>query len=190
MKYTIRQLTCPMEVIVAQRLLHDDYRYNQKWEPLPGNPSNARYLNGRLRDDFEDKAIWFGAYYKGELIGSLRIIPGELELARYTTFVGYTDRDAEVNRMVIRPEHQGSSVLTLLGLWSYFYLLRNGYSRMWGSPNTRIAMKSLRYGWKDTGIRFKYNTVDTMECALIYLPVSIKTCILLFIRIAISRLLY
>jgi len=170
MKYIIRQLTCPMEVIAAQRLLHNDYRYNQKWEPRPDNPSNVRYLNGRLRDAFEDKAVWFGAYYKGEIVGCIRIITVDMEVGRYIP-MPYDETAGEINRLCIAKEHRGTSVMMLLSVHAFIWGLRNGRKTAYTTFPPKLARYYEKLGWESVLV-FKYHQTDPEERVLLSLSIG------------------
>jgi hypothetical protein len=178
--YAVRRLNKD-QIIEAQCLLHDDYRYNQKWYLLPDNPSNLRYLDGRLRDDFEDTAVWFGTFYKGKIVATIRFINGDLEVSRYLDLplpVG----TFEVNRLCVRKDFRGSLALPLVSFYSFVWGLINGYKTACTTFSPKLAKHFVKLGWQDSGVRFRYHPSDKEERVLLLLPGSVYGLIKYAIR--------
>jgi len=178
--YNIRQLSA-IEIPEAQRLLYKLYKEELNWSPALNNASGVRYEEERLRDDFENTAIWFGAYHKNVLVGCYRLIISDIELLRYAT-VPTDKHTVELTRMAVLKEYRGTSVLTLLGISSYWYALKHGCTRCYGPVRKKTAIKSVKYGWQDTGIRFKYDINDPEETILLVLPLSYISLLKYFLK--------
>jgi hypothetical protein len=165
--YKIRKLN-RSEIIEAQKLLYRDYKFEQKWE-IPLNPSNVRYENERLRDDFELIATWFGAFYKGQIVGCLRYIParaGKLEVSRYIDFK-IEDSAIELNRLSIDKKHRGGYVLDIITIKAYLHAIKHGYKVAYTTSPPPLAKIFINLGWNDTGVIFKYNPDDSETRCLI-----------------------
>ncbi len=161
----------PDQIIDAQRLLYRVYGLELDWQPIPGNLSNMRYEDGRCRDDFENTAIWFGAFHKNVLIGCLRVITGDLEASRYAEFpVNVTT--IETNRMCIEKAHRKSTAIALMTLCGLLYCIPKGYKTVYGTVAPQTARRLLNLGWKETGIQFKYDKNDPEERVLLSLDIS------------------
>lgn len=162
----------PAELHRAQHLLYGVYVEEQGWEPVLPNPSAvwADHENRRLRDAFEDRAVWIGVEdRRGRLVGLTRLLPrsrfGQLELERYTRLpAALTEVDGEIvepNRLAILPSHRNSFTLLVLHLAVEQVARQLGAVRSISAMQPRTA-RAVRdgYGWRSAGIRFRYAPSD------------------------------
>lgn len=111
----------------AQQLHYEVYHREQAWHPEPGNPSNVRFVGGRLRDDYEDSSIYIGGrdLDTQELIAVCRVmsnIDNPLEVSKYgATFqVPQDGVICETNRTAISKKWRKSGAVHYL--FSYMVL--------------------------------------------------------------------
>ena len=106
-------------VTKAQNVLGTVYGEEMGWKPDGNNPALVRFIDGRIRDNFESSCVWLGAFTNNELVGTIRVICSEggsgLEISRYYDMPETrVDGAVEVNRMAILKPHRGSCVGSLL----------------------------------------------------------------------------
>ncbi len=176
--YKVCQLQ-PDQVKDAQHLLYEVYIKELGWKLTPNNKIGACCEDNRLRDAFENTAIWFGAYYKNKLIGCLRVIPNAAEVSRYLA-LSIKPNSVETNRMCIAKEHRRSLVIALMTLKGFFYCIKNGYTTVYGTVAPKTVGRLLRLGWQRTGIEFKYEVSDPETCVLLSLSIT-KIGVILYI---------
>src|SRR5690349_15534336 len=77
------------EILFAMQKLYEIYRDEYNWMPPDNNPSGYKVKNGLLYDKYDssDFVIYYGAFYQGNLVASLRVLNGELDIFNYPTHV-------------------------------------------------------------------------------------------------------
>lgn len=123
-EFTFRILESSGEIREAKRLLYQCYVQEGEWD-IPSQSASdikATMLSDgwELTDKYSSDAVWFGAYYKSELIGCFRVLkqlelPGYMDIPEVLKF-----QSTELNRLAIRSDYRNHRVVTLMLLRTAF----------------------------------------------------------------------
>lgn len=109
------------EIDRAREILKQVYCEELGWEPPKTNPINHRVEDGMLKDDYDDKVIWLGAYDADIMIGCARVFLGvkgthEVELfdPDNELFSKLPDSYIEINRIAVVPSYRRSNAVRII----------------------------------------------------------------------------
>lgn len=152
----------------AKSLLYQVYHEEQKWTPLPGNPSGMCIRNKKFEDSLPLEADWVGVYSLQNntrtLVGTCRFVHG-LEFTRYLdtdqlSKVKGVSNAGELNRLAIRKSARSGIVLPLL-MYSIFLLAHSkGYNQVVGATSKRIANRFISFLGTLPILKFQYDRSD------------------------------
>lgn len=163
------------DIDACRRLLFRVFHEELGWDPPAGNPSGLRVerTTGRMVDDYDDEAVWFGAYRGAALVACCRVIPPDprrpLEVARYTAIpAAILDGALESNRLAVLRGHRGGGTFALVVLILWWIARRHGVQRALITAEEPLSQKLYRpLGWGFTGVRFRYHPGDPHPCELL-----------------------
>jgi hypothetical protein len=159
----------------CQRLLFGVFHEELGWDPPANNPSGLHLdrAAGRMVDDYDAQAVWFGAYRGETLVACCRVIPPDpqrpLEVARYTSIpANILDGALESNRLVVKRGHRGGGTFALVVLILWWIARQHGVQRALITAEEPLSQRLYRpLGWDFTGVRFRYHPDDPHPCELL-----------------------
>jgi len=163
------------DIDACRRILFRVFHEEIGWDPPTDNPSGLRAdrATGRLVDDYDNEAVWFGAYRGEVLVACCRVIPPHprrpLEVARYTAIPAeILDGALESNRLAVLRGHRGGGTFALVVLILWWLARRHGVQRALITAEEPLSQKLYRpLGWDFTGVRFRYHPDDPHPCELL-----------------------
>lgn len=184
----VKILTSESDIIRAKELLYSVYVEGLGWEPWrASNKSNIHIedgINGRiLADDFDHKALVFGAFHNGALKARVRIITGSpenIELCRYTNIRNVVEWPelAEINRLACAANTATPALLYSLMSACLGYQKKRKVTSITATSNKSlkkvygsmgcIALKQFKYEHFDECLSTLF-VVDQPDTALTYL---------------------
>jgi GNAT superfamily N-acetyltransferase len=163
------------DIDACRRLLFRVFHEEIGWDPPAGNSSGLRIepATGRMVDDYDEEAVWFGAYRGATLVACCRVIPPDprrpLEVARYTSIPAHIlDGALESNRLVVQRGHRGGGTFALVVMILWWVARRLGVQRALITAEEPLSQRLYRpLGWEFTGVRFRYHPDDPHYCELL-----------------------
>lgn len=163
----------PVDLGAARSLLYDVYYGEQRWSPGP-NPSGVTLRHDEqagYHDDFDDDAVWVGAFAAGELVGVARCLHRELEVGRYVALPeGLANGAIEINRLAVRRRSRHGTALPLLFCALAWLVWRLGARRVLAAPQPAVRRLLVHLGFTPTGIHVPYAEDRARPLPLISLP--------------------
>lgn len=163
------------DIDACRALLFRVFHEEIGWHPPAGNPSGLRVdqATRRMIDDYDDDAVWFGAYRGTSLVACCRVIPPDprrpLEVARYTSIpADILDGALESNRLVVARGHRGGGTFALVVMILWILARRHGVQRALITAEEPLSQRLYRpLGWDFTGVSFRYHPDDPHPCELL-----------------------
>jgi len=162
----------------CRRLLYEVYYEEGGWDPPQPNASGLRanHERRRLEDQIDHEATWIGVIDRdGRLVATTRIIDrqssGALEIERYIALPPDLEGAAviEANRVAVRRSHRKTWALAIAQMMAISTARRHGARRSVGAASAKIAFgPAAAYGWRSTGISFRYHEDDPEPVHLIH----------------------